>query len=204
MDHAGTSPPSLGLDIRPLTPETWDALADLFSQGGDARWCWCAWFHRRGSDWSDSTPDTNRALLRGLVEQGGAGRPPGLVALREGRAVGWVSLGPRESYQRLEHSRLLARVDEQPTWAIVCFVVGRDWRRRGVATALLHAAVAFAREQGARLLEAYPVDDSTGRVPSASAYPGTVSMYERAGFESVALRRAASNTRPRRIMRLAI
>jgi hypothetical protein len=29
------------LDIRPLTNETWPALAALFEEGGDPRWCYC-------------------------------------------------------------------------------------------------------------------------------------------------------------------
>jgi hypothetical protein len=30
----------VALEIRPLTGETWDALAALFREGGDPRWCW--------------------------------------------------------------------------------------------------------------------------------------------------------------------
>lgn len=189
---------SAGLDIRPLTPDTWDALAALFEEGGDARWCWCAWFRRRGLDWTNSTAEENRAYLRGLVD---AGTVPGLVALRGGRAVGWVSLGPRSEYQRLEHSRALARLDDRPTWSIVCFVVARSVRGQGVAAALLEAAIAYARANGAALLEAYPVDTADGRVPAASAFHGTLRMFERAGFSVAARRRASSRGRERPIVR---
>jgi GNAT superfamily N-acetyltransferase len=191
-----------GPDIRPLTAATWDALAALFSEGGDPRWCWCAWFRRRGLDWSNSTPESNRDLLRRLVDEGP--RPPGLVALRDGRGIGWVSVGPREEYERLAQSRVLARVDDQPVWSIVCFVVSRRERGRGLATALLEAAIEHARSQGARLLEAYPVHTGGQRIASSSAYHGTLRMFERAGFRVVTERRATAGSRPRPIMRLEL
>jgi GNAT superfamily N-acetyltransferase len=190
------------LVFRPLTPDLWGRFADWFGSpdsSSDARWCWCAFWRQRGIDWSNSTPESNRALLRGLAER--EGPAPGLVALRGDRAVGWVSVGPRETYDRLEHSRVLARVDDRPVWSIVCFVVARGERGRGVATALLDAAVAYAREHGATLVEAYPADTAGGRIPAGSAYGGPLPMFQRAGFELAATRRANAATRPRAIVR---
>jgi GNAT superfamily N-acetyltransferase len=118
--------------------------------------------------------------------------------------VGWVSLGPRESYLKLAVWKVLAPVDDRPVWSIVCFVVDRRERGRGIAAALLDAAIDYARVHGATMLEAYPADTSTGRIPSPWAYKGTVSMFERAGFEVVAVRRASRNTAPRPIVRLPL
>ena len=194
------------LDVRPLTPATWDALAALFAEGGDPKWCWCAFWRKRGMSWANTTAAKNRADLQQLAEAGEAagGIPPGLVALRGDRAVGWVSLGPRESYERLEHSRVLARLDDKPVWSIVCFVVSKSERGKGVARALLDAAMDYARDHEATLLEAYPVDTSSGRIPSASVYTGTVSMFAGAGFEVAATRQANATTRPRQIVRRRI
>jgi ribosomal protein S18 acetylase RimI-like enzyme len=187
------------LDVRPLTPARFDDLASLFSQGGDPKWCWCMYFRVRGLDWSNATPDRNRNGLQELARR----RPaPGLVAYRGGNAVGWVSLGPRESYERLEHSQVLAPVDDTPVWSIVCFVVAPTARRAGVASALLDAAVAHARAEGARVLEAYPLDTAGGRVSSASAYHGTLTMFQRAGFQVVATRQFNRTTPVRPIVRL--
>ena len=83
---------------------------------------------------------------------------------------------------------MLAPIDDRPVWSIVCFVVGRRARGTGVASALLEAAVAYARVHGATILEAYPVEIGGGRIPSANAYMGTLGMFERAGF-TVAERR---------------
>jgi GNAT superfamily N-acetyltransferase len=187
------------LEIHPLSPDRMGDLAELFGRGGDPKWCWCAYFRVRGMSWQNSTPAGNRAVLEQAVDNDAAtGRAPGLVAYRDGRAVGWVSLAPREEFERLEHSTLLRRVDDRPVWSIVCFVVGRSERGQGVASTLLEAAVAYARDHGATLLEAYPIDTGERRVPAANAYHGTLSMFERAGFRVVERRQfnRASPVRP--------
>lgn len=171
------------LRIVPLTRRHLAALDALFDEGGDPKRCRCAFWRVRGSDWSGWTREANRAVLEGLADRDPA---PGLVAFAGDRAVGWVSVGPREDYDRLEHSRVLARIDDRPVWSIVCFVVSRAWRGRGVASALLEAAVRYAAEHGATLVEAYPVDTAGRRVPAANAYMGALPMYEQAGFEVVA------------------
>jgi hypothetical protein len=55
-----------------------------------------------------------------------------------------------------------------------------------VASALLDAAVAYAAEHGARIVEGYPADTGGARMTAASAYLGTVPMFERAGFRVTA------------------
>ena len=202
-----TVPPApADLDIRPLTPETWDALAALFAEGGDPARCWCIFYRDRASGASPAQAPGNRQRLQELTNTQAAegGVAPGLVALRDGRAVGWVSVGPREDYDRLEHSRVMARVDDRPVWAVVCFVVSKAARGQGVGGALLEAAAQYAREHGATLLEGYPIETEGKRVSSASAYNGTRGMFERAGFEVVTTRRAAPNARPRHVVRRAL
>ena len=127
-----------------------------------------------------------------------------MLAIEDDRAVGWVSLGPREDYERLAYSKVLAPIDETPVWSIVCFVVSRKARRKGVAAALLEAAIEFARDHGATTLEAYPVDTSGGRVPAANAFHGTLAMFERAGFEVVERRQWNATSPVRPIVRLSL
>ncbi len=187
------------LDIVPLTAERMPDLAGLFNQGGDPKWCWCSYYRLRNLDFQGATPASNRRVLEDAVRTTSAeDRAPGLVADRDGAVVGWVSVGPRDDYQRLQHSKVLAPVDERPVWSIVCFVVARNARGQGVARALLDAAMAYAADHGADLLEAYPVDTAGARIASANVYKGTLSMFERAGFEVVERRQAnrASPVRP--------
>ena len=188
------------LEIHPLTPERFADLAALFEEGGDPKWCWCTYFRFRGRDWSNSTAAGNRAALGKLAARDDPA--PGLVAYRDGRAVGWVSLGPREDYERLAFSKVLAPVDDTPVWSIVCFVVSREARGEGVASALLDAAIAYARAHRATTLEAYPVDTTDGRVPPANAFGGPLPIFERAGFAVVERRQWNKSTPVRPIVRL--
>jgi len=194
------------LSIAPLTPDRLADLATLFEQGGDPKWCWCAYFRVRSFDFSKGSKARHRSVLESAVADDAIeGRAPGLVAYAGNDAVGWISIGPREDYERLAHSRVLAPVDETPVWSIVCFVVGRRSRGRGVARALLAAGIAYARDHGARMLEAYPAEISEGtRIPSANVYRGTLSMFERAGFEVVARRQAPGSPTTRPIVRLSL
>ena len=196
-----SAPPLEALQILPLTQERIPDLATLFDAGGDPKWCWCAYYRVRGRDWTNSTPAANRHVLEGLA----TGEPaPGLVAYDGDVAVGWVSLGPREDYERLAFSRVLAPIDDTPVWSIVCFVVGRKRRGQGIADALLAAAIDHARAHGATMLEAYPVDTAGQRLPSSNVYHGTLSMFERAGFAVVERRQANPGSPNRPIVRMAL
>ena len=103
------------------------------------------------------------------------------------------SVAPREEFGRLQRSPILRPIDNQPVWSIVCFFIDCRHRGQDVATALLRAAVRYAAERGAKIVEAYPVDTGTGRTRDAYAYVGTKARYEKAGFREVARR---SETRP--------
>lgn len=141
----------MSLEIVPAAPALWPALAELFAAGGDPKWCWCQYWRKPGSNWSNTTADENRASLRDLV---GRDPAPGLVAFRNGKAVGWVGLGPREDFGRLARSRTIPQLPGDGVWVVNCFVVAKEARRSGVAGALLDAAVAYAREHGAAILRA--------------------------------------------------
>jgi GNAT superfamily N-acetyltransferase len=190
------------VEIVEASPDVWPGLAALFEEGGDPRWCWCQFWRVRGTDFGRSTADRNREALRGLVARQ---PPPGLVAVEpDGRVIGWISLGPREDFERLERSRVRPRLDDLPVWSIVCFVVGRRARRRGMAARLLHAAIDYARARGAPALEAYPVDASEGRPTAATLYSGTVSTFLRAGFHVAREIDSPSATVTRTIVRLPL
>ncbi len=188
-----------GVDIVPASPDVWPAIAELFEAGGDPKWCWCQFWRKPGSNWSNTTADDNRADLQALVEQDPA---PGLVAMRDGKAIGWVGFGPREDFGRLARSRTIPQLPGDGVWVVNCFVVAKAARRSGVAAALLDAAVAYAREHGAVTLEGYPVETGGARMSSASAYTGTTGMFGRAGFAPAAPTSSkAQGGRPRIVVR---
>lgn len=202
-DHARMTDTDLA--ITPLTADRFGDLAALFEEGGDPKWCWCTYFRVRGMRFSGTASDDHRAAMRTLSD----GRGPddtalGLLAYRDGRPVGWVSLGPREDFERLTHSRLLAAVDDRPVWSIVCFVVSRNARGQGIAIRLLDAAIEYAHDRGATTLEAYPIDTGGLHVPPGPVYKGTLAMFERAGFRVVATRRLNASSPERPIVQLEV
>ena len=107
------------------------------------------------SEWERLKGVQNRRRMKRLVEKGK--RPPGLLAYLGREPVGWICVEPREVFSKLARSRVLAPVDDQPVWSIVCFFVDRRYRRRGLSVALIEGAVDYARKKGARIIEGYPV-----------------------------------------------
>lgn len=174
------------LTIYPLTPNLWPALEDLFGKSGASNGCWCMYW-RIGPEYHKRPREKNKAALRSIVKRG---PPPGLLAFDGDVAVGWCQLTPRDDLPWLDRARLLQRVDDAPIWSLSCFYIRRDYRKRGVMTALIVAALQAAKRAGAPALEAYPVDTSVPK-STTNIYTGTASTFRRAGFKTVA-RRASS------------
>jgi GNAT superfamily N-acetyltransferase len=172
------------VQIVPLTPARWNDVAGLFGEGGDPKTCWCMYWRLRSKDWSFANARELRDGFHRLVDEE-RDPAPGLIASRGSRAVGWVSVGPRRDFERLGHSRVRPRIDDLDVWSIVCFVVSKSERGRGLTAELLDAAMAYAIKHGAPGLEAYPVDPGKGRVPAPVGYTGLLSTFEAAGFKVV-------------------
>lgn len=188
----------MSFEVKPLTGETWDALAELFREGGDPRWCWCQHWRLRSKDMAAAKVPQLRERLH---DQATSAEPPGLVAFDGERAVGWVSLGPRTDFERIVRSRVIPSIDDRPVWSIVCFAVSTAARGQGVARKLLDAAVAYARERGADAVEAYPVAIGDGEpIHPDAAFTGTLPMFERAGFAVVADRASDPSSSHQRVV----
>lgn len=185
--------PSRTLRVLPLTAARWSDLEEVFGARGCsvARGCWCMAYRLSGQSWSEPTGSKRgprwRSELRKLVD---SGVTPGLIGYSGRIPVGWISLGPRGDYARLQRSPVMKPVDDKPVWSIVCFVVPAAYRGQGVATGLLHGATEYAARHGAGILEAYPVD-SPGRMAADALWFGAKSMFDAAGFHEVARRKPA-------------
>jgi len=167
------------LRIRPLTPELWPALEDLFGPRGAVGGCWCMYW-RIGAAYRQRSTAHNRKDFAAIVKRG---PPPGLLAFAGALAVGWCQLTPRSDLPRLARHPRLKPVDDAPVWCISCFYVRKGWRRRGVTYALIDAALRRAKRAGAPALEVYPLDRRY--TPSATSM-GVLSQFEKLGFEIVA------------------
>jgi GNAT superfamily N-acetyltransferase len=182
--------------FHPLTPERWSDLESLFGERGACGGCWCMWPRVPRADFEKGKGAANKGAFRRIVR---AGEPPGILAYANGAPAGWCAIGPRAGFVRLEGSRVLAPVDDQPVWSVVCFFIARPYRRQGLSAALLREAARFAAARGARIVEGYPIDPQSKTSADAFAWTGLARSFESAGFTET-LRR--SPTRP--IMRLAV
>jgi GNAT superfamily N-acetyltransferase len=192
MSRAINPPRPPEIQIAPLTPARWADLEIVFGAGrGVCSQCWCMYWRMPRRDFEASLGAGTRQLFRARVE---AGPPPGLLAYRAGAPVGWVQVGPRADVPGWNGARRLtaptaeAPAENPQVWGISCFVTKAGYRRQGIATALLAGAVGWARQNGARVLDACPVDANAYRAP-ISLYHGLASTFRRAGFREVARRR---------------
>jgi GNAT superfamily N-acetyltransferase len=184
------------LSFHPLTPDRWLDLVTLFGPRGACGGCWCMWWRIKRSEFDLQKGEGNRQALQAIVV---SGELAGILAYEGERPVGWCSVAPREAFPVLERSRILKRVDDQPVWSVVCFFVAKNYRRQGLTVRLLEAAVDYARQKGASIVEGYPEDPRSGSAPDPFVFTGLASAFRQAGFSEV-LRR--SETRP--IMRYII
>jgi len=143
------------VNIYPLAPDRWGDFEKLFGPGGAYAGCWCMWPRLRSKGWGASRSAGRKAAMRAIVQ---SDEPPGLLAYMDGEPVGWVSVDRRERLDHFEYSRKLKALDRPDAlWSIVCFVIDKKHRQQGLMSRLLEGALAFTRERGARVVEAYPI-----------------------------------------------
>lgn len=174
-------PDAFPLSIKPIKRNLWPDLEELFGLNGACGGCWCMYWKLRGKAYDEAKGYTARQMHKSIVD---SGVETGLLAYYGGEVVGWVAVEPRTAYVKLEHSRVLKPVDDQPVWSVTCFYVAKAHRRKGVTVELLKAAVEHVRRQGGRIVEGYPVEMNKN-MPAPFIYTGTASAFQKAGFEEV-------------------
>ena len=168
-----------------LTPERWSILESLFGATGACGGCWCmSWRQVRGERWEDVKGAVAKARFHALVDADAA---HGVLALVGGEPVGWCAFDRRVTLIKLDRAPSLRCDDAERVWSLPCFFVRRGYRGKGVARALLQAALAALAARGAEIVEAYPVKPpANGKpIPAAFAWTGTRSLFEAAGFRVV-------------------
>ncbi|MGH6925443.1 MAG: GNAT family N-acetyltransferase [Propylenella sp.] len=186
------------LAINPLTPDRWDDLVDLFGpECGASSGCWCMWWRMPRAEWRTVPRNEKRDRFHAIVD---AGPPPGVLAYRGNLAVGWCAIGPRATLPQMNRSRVAAPFDVvEGVWAVNCFYVRAGHRGEGMMRGLLDGALRFAAGEGARFVEACPIEPNR-KLVWGEGYHGIASVFRSAGFEEVARR---SPTRPLMRKRLA-
>jgi GNAT superfamily N-acetyltransferase len=187
--------------VVPANEAPWEDLQKIFGSRGPGARCQCQRYKLRPRESFGSFPVEERAWR--LREQADCGQPDstttsGLVAYLDSEPVGWCAVEPRPAYEGLTRvfrvpweGRDEDRADAS-VWAVTCLLTRTGFRRRGVSRALARASVAFARDRGARALEAYPI--TTTDVISEELHVGTVGVFAAAGL------RVVSEPTPRRVV----
>lgn len=178
------------LSYQALTIESWVQFEKLFGDKGACGGCWCMWWRLKRSEYEASKGEGNKNLMKALV---GAGDTLGLMAIHQNNPIGWCALSPRSSFPVLDRSRVLKKVDDQLVWSLPCLFIIKDFRNQGISSALVNEAVKYCFNQGAKIVEAYPVQPKKDRMPDVFAWTGLYSTFVKAGFKEVARR---SETRP--------
>jgi len=177
-----------------LSKKTWPDFERLFSQGNGWDFCWCMHFHRPcglpKSKWLRTRAERgmrNRREKRELLDKGCA---HGILVYAKGEPVGWCQYGPSDELPRIDNSRkyrsLALDGATDKLWRITCFAVLKEYRKRGVASAALQAALEAIKKKGGGPVEAYPITRWESYAFGNESTHGTASMFKRAGFKIVA------------------
>ena len=176
-----------------LSTATWPDFVKLFSQGNGWDHCQCMHFHRPcalpKSEWLPTRSQRaarNRRQKRELLARN---RAHGILVYTNGEPVGWCQFGPSDELPRIDNSRKYterapAKINRK-LWRITCFVVMKDFRKRGVASTALKAALASIKAKGGGLVEAYPISRWLPRAFGNESTHGTASMFVKQGFKPV-------------------
>ena len=178
------------LTFKQLTEKTWRDFENLFGVRGACGGCWCMSWRLNSSEFEKQKGPGNKKAMRALVKNN---EPIGIIAFMGKQPVGWCAVAPREKFVRLDNSRVLKRVDNEPVWSITCFFIIKELRRKGISTELLNAVINFCKKKKVKILEGYPTVPYSKNIPAAFAWTGIPTSFEKAGFEVVERR---SKSRP--------
>lgn len=161
------------LKVKPVDENTWSDFEALFQSRGAPSYCWCMAWRMTSTELKNNTSANRKKFIRKRVKNG---TPIGLLAYVGEEPVAWCSVAPRETYRRLGGDEQLERV-----WTVACFFIKREFRDQGLVKFLIEEAKKYARRNGAKYLEAYPVD------PDSPSYRhmGFKPTFEKANFSFV-------------------
>lgn len=179
-----------GVRVLPAAAAGWAAVESVMMSEATSRDCWCQFHVLLNKDQQATTRVDRQDRLREQVST--LDPPRGLIAVEGVLPVGWCGVEPRPRLRHVVASRLVAKhslfpLDDPDVWVVYCILIPPAHRRRGLARLLLAAALEHAESSGARAIEGLPIDLSQrgGTYPPGFS-TGTLAMFEREGFASVA------------------
>ncbi|MGD0340934.1 MAG: GNAT family N-acetyltransferase [Bacteroidales bacterium] len=171
------------LTIAPLTKTNWNKFVKLFGNKGACGNCWCMYYRLSKADFQKGK--ANEGNKRAMKELVWKDKPAGLLGLLDGQTIAWCAFAPREDFIKLDNSRVHKRIDNEEVWSIPCFFIDKNHRRSGVSVQLLRGAIKYAKDNGIKIIEAYPAIPTQDKIPDSFLWRGLLKSFERAGFEIV-------------------
>ena len=167
--------------VKALDENTWPDFARLVEKNNGI-WggCWCMAFHQEGVGHSRPASQ-NRSDKECRVREG---RAHAALVYDGSNAVGWCQFGPADELPRIKLKRdYLKDLSQLPDWRITCFFVDRNYRGKGIAAMALEGALHEIARLGGGTVESYPEDVEGRKVSGSFLYNGTISIFERLGFQ---------------------
>jgi GNAT superfamily N-acetyltransferase len=157
--------------FREVTLERWSDFERLFERRGGPKSCWCMVWRATPEEAKHKDAASRKAAMAKRIA---AGVTVGLLGYLDEEPIAWCSVAPRSTYRRLVNNGS----SDDGIWSITCFFVVRSLRGQGITKRIVSAAVNFAKSEGARVVEAYPVD------PGSPSYRfmGFVQTFKAEGF----------------------
>jgi predicted GNAT family acetyltransferase len=142
------------------------------------------WRLEQGERFDEIKGPKAKRRMKALVE---SGKARGILAFDGDEPIGWCALGRRTDFAKLNRAPSLRCDDAEQVWSLPCFFVKNGYRGKGVAKALLQAALAVLRRSEVETVEAYPVRPKVAgqKIPPAFAWTGTRALFDPLGFQVV-------------------
>jgi len=169
------------ITIKPLSQDLLDDYLNFFDNDAFAdnkHWaaCYCRCYHfdHDNCNWDKTTAKENRSAVMKLIKNGAI---KGYLAYDSDKPIGWLNANHRNNYSIVSYDK----VDKKENiGSLICFIIAKNYRQKGIARMLLNAACDGFKQQGFKYAEGYPVINIEG---DDKNYHGPLSLYISEGFE---------------------
>jgi len=167
--------PSNDLQFKNVDASTWNDFVQLFESKGGPKYCWCMAWRSTSEEVREDNSQERKTAMQSRVD---AGTPIGLLAYLDENPVAWCSIAPKSTHT---HLPIVGDESVENIWVLTCFFIIRPLRKKGITRKLIEAATMHAFQNGATIIEAYPVD------PDSPSYRfmGFKETFIGSGFEEV-------------------